>query len=78
MQIGIYLPKGYNGNTTTNFDICSKFQIKKQNEVNDGAIIVQFEQASYNVLVFLLSTLNRQIQAGKHFENILGLLKVPL
>ena len=60
---GNYIFKVNNRNTRTRCEICSKLTIKtperRQERLNFGVFIVNFEHISYLVLVLLLSTLNR-------------------
>ena len=53
----IYLFKVNNRNTRTRCEICSKLRIKTP-ERRSGVFIVNFENISHLVLVFLLLTLN--------------------
>ena len=53
----IYLFKVNNRNTRTRCEICSKLTIKTP-ERRSGVFIVNFENISHLVLVFLLLTLN--------------------
>ena len=59
--VGIYLLKVNNRNTRTRFEICSKLTIKTPEQRHwrhFGIFIVNFEDISHLVLVFLLLTLN--------------------
>ena len=56
---GIYLLKVNNRSTRTRCEICSN-----RCEICSGVFIVNFEQISYLVIVFLLLTLSRSMPAG--------------
>ena len=61
---GIYLFKVNNGNTRKMLELCSKLPIKtpeRRQWRRNGVFIVNFEQISNNVLMFALSTLNKEI-----------------
>ena len=55
---GIYLSKVHNKNTRTMFEICSKLKAPERRRCC-GIFIVNFEQISPVILVFLLLTLNK-------------------
>ena len=55
---GIYLPKVNNRNTRTRCETCLKLKIKTP-EPGTGVFIVNFENISHLLLVFLLLTLGR-------------------
>ena len=59
--------KDDNRNTRTKGKICSKLTIKtpeRRHWRRSGVFIVNFEHISYLVLVFLLSTLSREMPTG--------------
>ena len=61
IPIGIYRLKVNNSNTRKRCEICSKLTIKtpeRRHWCRSGVFIVNFEQISHLVLVFLLLTLN--------------------
>ena len=63
---GIYLFNSLNGNTRTMCEICSKLTIKKPEQRHwrcSNVFIVNLEQI-LNVVVFLLSTLKKEMPAG--------------
>ena len=68
LSAGIYLLKVSNRNTGTRCEICSKLTIKtppeRRNWRRSGVFVVNFEHISQLVLVFLLSTLKRQLPGG--------------
>ena len=67
---GIYLLKVNNRNTRTRCKICSKLTIKipeRRHWSRSGVFIVNFEQMSHLVLVFVLLPLNMQLPAGKSY-----------
>ena len=64
---GIYLFKVNNRNTRTMCETCPKLAIKTPKRCHwrcSGVFIVNLEQISHIVLVFLLLTLNKQMPAG--------------
>ena len=63
IPVGIYLLKAKNRNTRTRCKVCSKLTIKIL--VSFWCLYyINFEQISHPVLVFLLLTLNKYLQAG--------------
>ena len=68
---GIYLLKVNKRNTRIRCEICSKLTIKtikipeRCQWRRSGIFIINFEHISHVVLVFLLLTLNMQLQAGE-------------
>ena len=56
---GIYLSKFNNRNTRTMCEICSKLTIKTTERRSSVVFIVNFEQISHIVLVFLLLALDK-------------------
>ena len=66
-QASIYLPKVNNRNTWTLCEICSKLTIKtpeRHHSPHSGIFIVNFEQISHIILMFLLLTLSKWMLAG--------------
>ena len=63
--VGIYLLKVNNRNTRTRSEICSKLTIKTPKRRQ--WIIVNFENISHLVLVFLLLTLSMELPTGFSF-----------
>ena len=67
---GNYMFKSNNRNTKTRCEICSKLTIKTPErcqictKVTGGVFIVNFENTSHLVLMFLLWILSRQMPAG--------------
>ena len=60
-QVGNYMFKVNNRNTKTRYEICSKLTIKtpeRPYQRRSSVFIVNFEQISHLVLVFLLLTLS--------------------
>ena len=74
---GIYLFNFNNRNTRTMCEICLKLTIKtpeRRHWRRSGVFIGNFKQISHVILVFLLSTLNKQMSAGLMCWNDVQLL----
>ena len=69
----IYLLKVNNTNTRARCETCSKLKVKtlERRLASFWFFIVNFENISHLVLVFILPTLNMQLPAGEGPEDIL-------